>query len=244
MSRKLVGVLVFPASALTMALYPDLCRLHGEDVVSFKRLASSSLRMTTILVVPIAAGCALYPEIGIALFSRKAFGPAADDLRILAVFVFLVYFSMALGIALLTAGRQRAWAMVQAVCVVVSVVLNPPLIRWFQAHITNGGLGICVTVVASEVLMVGAGVVLAPKGIFDRSLVRQLFVTFVAGGVMALVAWLLSGLSPFLAAPVAVTAYGVGLFALGGIDKGRNRRVSGNRDAQGPKAVARVAGSC
>jgi len=218
-ARKLVGVLVFPASALTTALYPTLCRLHVEDKQAFRRLASSSLRMTTILVIPVAVGCALYPEIGISLFSRKAFGPAGDDLRILSFFVFLVYFSMALGICLLAAGRQRAWAMVQAVCVVVSVVLDPPLIRWFQAHLHNGGLGICVTVVASEVLMVGAGIVLAPRGIFDRSLIRQLAVTFLAGALMALVARLLSGFSPFAAAPVAVTAYAIGLVALGGIDK-------------------------
>jgi O-antigen/teichoic acid export membrane protein len=218
-ARKLVGVLVFPASALTTALYPTLCRLHVEDQQAFRRLASSSLRMTTILVIPVAVGCALYPEIGISLFSRKAFGPAGDDLRILSFFVFLVYFSMALGICLLAAGRQRAWATVQAVCVVVSVVLDPPLIRWFQAHMHNGGLGICVTVVASEVLMVGAGIVLAPRGIFDRSLIRQLAVTFLAGALMALVARLLSGFSPFAAAPVAVTAYAIGLVALRGIDK-------------------------
>ena len=40
----------------------------------------------------------------------------------------------------------------------------------------------------------------------------------VAGGAMAAVAWLLSGLTPFLAAPVAVLAYGGVLYALGGLD--------------------------
>jgi O-antigen/teichoic acid export membrane protein len=218
-ARKLIGVLIFPASALTTAIYPTLCRLHAEDQEGFRKMARSGLRMTTILVVPVAVGCFFYADLGIRLFSRASFGPAGDDLRMLAAFVFLVYFSMALGIALLAAGRQRAWAIVQCLCVVVSVVLDPPLIRWFQTRMQNGGLGVCVTTVASEVLMVGCGIALAPRGLFDRALIRQLALALLAGGAMALVAWLLSGISPFLSAPVAVTVYGVGLVTIGGLDK-------------------------
>ncbi|MEI9953260.1 MAG: oligosaccharide flippase family protein [Pseudomonadota bacterium] len=36
-SRRLVGVLVFPASALLGALYPTLCRLHATDLPGFTR---------------------------------------------------------------------------------------------------------------------------------------------------------------------------------------------------------------
>ena len=107
-SKRLVGVLVYPAGALISALYPTLCRLHVEDREGYLRTVRSSLHSATMLVVPVALGCGIYPDIGIRIFGRQAFGPAEDDLRLLAVFVFLVYFSMVLGIALLAAGRARA----------------------------------------------------------------------------------------------------------------------------------------
>lgn len=218
-ARKLVGVLIFPAGALITALYPTLCRLHTEDVESFRQTARSALRIVTVLAVPIAVGCALYPELGISIFSRQAFGPAANDLRILSIFVLLVYFTMTLGTCLLAAGKQRSWAIIQCLCVVVSAVLDPILVPWFQARMANGGLGTCVASVVSEVFMVIAGVWLTPRGVFDRMLLRGLFLAMVAGGAMALVARLLHHVTPFVAAPVAVVAYGVALVLTGGIDK-------------------------
>src|SRR6185369_6369833 len=135
------------------------------------------------------------------------------------VFVFLVYFTMTLGIFLLAAGRQRAWASAQALCVVVSLALNPILIPWFQARTGNGGMGVCVASVVSEGLMIVAGIWLSPRGIFDRTLVRGLLLTVLAGGAMVVVAKVLAGVTSFLVAPLSVVAYAVCLWALGGLNK-------------------------
>jgi O-antigen/teichoic acid export membrane protein len=218
-SRKLVGVLVFPAAALTNALYPTLCRVFGEDLGSFKRTVGGALRTATVLVVPVALGAALYADVGILIFSRTTFAPAEDNLRILSLFILLVYFSMTLGAALAAAGRQRAWAITQFACVAVSAIVDPILIPWFQAHHGNGGLGVCVSTVMSEVLMVAAGIWLCPAGIFDRSVVRGIGLALVAGGAMVGTARLLSGLTPFVAAPIAVIAYFACLTLTGGIEK-------------------------
>ena len=201
------------------ALYPTLCRLHLEDQEMFPRTTRSALRFVMVLVVPVALGCALYPEIGIAIFSRQSFGPAADNLRILSIFVLLVYFTMALGCCILAAGKQKTWAVVQCLCVVVSAVLDPLLVPWFQSRMGNGGLGTCVATVVSEVGMLVAGVWLTPRGVFDRTLLRQLSLALFAGGVMAAAGMLLRSVNPFVAAPLAVTAYGVALVAIGGVDK-------------------------
>jgi O-antigen/teichoic acid export membrane protein len=218
-ARKLVGLLIFPGSAVVGSLYPTLCRLHGEDLAGFRQTASSSLRLITILVVPIAVACAFYPEVGIAIFSKQAYAPAADNLRVLSVFVLLVYFSMLLGITLMAAGRQRAWAATQSLCVVVSAILDPILVRWFQARTGNGGLGVCVTSVVSETLMLIVGICLVPAGILDRLLGRQLVLVLIAGAAMGGVAHLLSGLNPFIGGPLALLVYLACLWLTGGIDK-------------------------
>jgi O-antigen/teichoic acid export membrane protein len=218
-ARRLIGLLLFPASALIGALYPSLCRLWSEDQEDFKRVARGSLHSVGLLVMPIALGTALYPEIGIAIFNKAAFGPAADDLRILSVFLFLVYFTMPIGTCVLAAGKQRAWSIVQSLCVLVSLGLDPRLIPWFQRRYGNGGLGPCTASVVSELIVVGCGLALMPRGIFNAALRRSLAFGILSGAGMALVAWLLRSLNAFVAAPIAVAAYGLGLCACGEINR-------------------------
>jgi O-antigen/teichoic acid export membrane protein len=218
-ARKLVGVLVYPASAVISALYPTLCRLFASDHDAFQETTRSALRASATLVMPIAVGTFLYADLAVSIFSEAAFGPAAWNLRALALFIFLVYFSMPLGSCLLAAGRQRAWTVVQLVCVVFSVVLDPVLVPWFQQRMGNGGVGVCVATVVSELFMVAGGIWLTPRGLFNRALLKSLALMLVAAGAMFAVGWLLDSVSPFLAAPLAVLSYAGVLWAIGGVDK-------------------------
>jgi O-antigen/teichoic acid export membrane protein len=218
-ARKLIGVLVFPAAVLGGAMYPTLCRLYATDLPGFKQATNGALRSTCLLVVPAALGCALFPDIGIAVFSRRSFGPAEDNLRVLSIFLFIVYFSMPIGNCIIAAGRQRAWALVQALCVAVSLVGDPILVPWFERHMGNGGLGVCWTAAISEVFVLAIGVAIAPPGIFDRRLGRSLGLAGIAGLAMAATARALTWLTPFAAAPIAVAVYVATLWLTGGIEK-------------------------
>ena len=236
-------MLVFPVNALITALYPTLCRLHSEDLEGFRRTTTSALRLTSVLVVPVALGCALYPDIGIRIFSKAAFGPAATDLRVLALFLFIVYFTMPLGVSVLAAGRQRAWASIQFGCVIMSTAFDPLLVPYFQRRFHNGGLGVCVTTVLSETLMLAAGVTLLPRGVFNRDFARQMALALLAGIAMCAVAWLTSGISPFVSAPIAVLAYPGASSQPAGSTRNkrrRSRRCSGGRwrgDREVPQGV-------
>jgi len=218
-AKRLVGVLVYPGAAMISGLYPTLCRLHAHDAEGFRSTVQGGLRSAMLIVVPATLGCVLYPDVGIRIFGREAFGPAQTDLRFLGPFVFLVYFSMVLGIALLAAGRSRAWAAVQFVCVIVSLVGDPLLVPWFQKHSGNGGLGICVSNVASEALMVAGGIWLTVPGVFDRALWRKLALVLPAAAAMTAVARVLWRIPPLVAAPISVAAYVVCLWLTGGITR-------------------------
>jgi O-antigen/teichoic acid export membrane protein len=206
-ATKLVGILVFPTGALMASLYPTLCRLHVEDMHAFRRTTASALRVSTLVAVPVALGCALFPDLGVRLFSRGAYGPAQQNVRVLSVFVFALYFTMPLGSALLAARRQRAWTIVQSLCVVVSIVLDPLLVPWFQRRSGNGGLGICASTTISECAMVAGAIYLAPRGVFDRGTLRSLGLASVSGAAMVLVGRALSSTTSWLAAPVSLAAY-------------------------------------
>lgn len=218
-SQRLIGVLLFPASALLGALYPTLSRLFTTDMDAFVRTARGALHTVALAVVPVALGCGLYPDIGIAIFDRNKYGPAEDILRIRALFLFLVYFTMPLGICILAAGKRRAWSIVQSLCIAVSLIFDPILLPWFQTRYGNGALGLAIAGVFSEVLVVACGVVLAPKGIFDRRFAKSLALAVLSGAAMAFAAWLMKPITPFIAAPLAVIVYCVALVVTGGIEK-------------------------
>jgi len=217
-ARKLVGVLIFPATAMVGALYPTLCRLYGTDRDTFLSTANGALRGTSLMVFPVALGCFLYPGIGISIFSEAGFAPAEDNLRVMSLFIFLVYFTMPLGVAILAAGKQRAWALVQSLCVLVSLVADPLLIPIAQRHFGNGGLGVCVAAVLSEVLVVGCTVWMTPEGTFDRRFWRAALSAMVGGAAMALAAYSLRSLNQFVAAFLALAAYLGGVWASGGLE--------------------------
>jgi O-antigen/teichoic acid export membrane protein len=218
-ARRLVGVLLLPATAMIGALYPTLCRLRDSDPEGFRLTSSASLRGVCLLVVPVAVGCALYPDIGISIFGEKAFGPAEDNLRILSVFLVLVYVSMPLGTCILAAGKQRAWSVVQFLCVFVSLVLDPLLIPYFQTKYQNGGLGLCIATTLSELVVVACGVFLAPKGVFDLRFGRAILFALLAGIAMGGFAYVTRDINSFIMAPVAVAVYVGALFLTGGVDK-------------------------
>jgi O-antigen/teichoic acid export membrane protein len=217
-AKKLVGVLIFPVTALSTAFYPPWVRLWAEDKEGFRRAVSTGLRASTVLVAPIALGCALYPDIGIRAFSRHTFGPAEADLRVLSLFVFALFYSMVLGAAITAAERSRPWAICQFSCVIVSAVLDPLLVPFFQARYGNGSLGVCVSTVVSEMLMVAGGLSLLPKGVLDRSLAKTMGITVASGIAMVAVARALARLNPFIGAPVSVLVFGGAMWAMGGVD--------------------------
>jgi O-antigen/teichoic acid export membrane protein len=226
-SRRLVGALLLPATTRIGALYPTLCRLYTTDRPSFERTANGALRSVALLAVPVALACGLFPELGVALFSRVSFQPAEDNLRIFALFVALVYFSMPLGTIILAAGKQRAWGLVQCLCVGMSVVFDPILVPVFQRHTGNGGLGLCVAAVLSEMVMIAFGVALAPKGVFDDKLRRVMAFTLVSGIGMIIAAQLAKPWGAGIAAPLSLLAYASGLWITGTIDKNQVAAIVG-----------------
>jgi hypothetical protein len=151
------------------------------------------------------------------LYGAERFGRAAGNLRILAVYVVLVYASIVLGIAIAAAKRQLRYAVAQSFCVVVSLILDPILIPRLERLAGNGGLGVCASVVVAEVAMVAAGLFLLPKGVVDRSLGATVARSLGAAVAMASVGFGLRAW-PVLAVPLSVATYACALWALGGLD--------------------------
>lgn len=217
-ARKLVGVAIYPASALILALYPTLCRLRIESMDVYRRTMADALYAVAVLVIPLALGFGFFPELGVAIFGRSGYGPTEDNLRVLAPYIALVYFSMPIGSCLISCERQTAWTIVQFGCVIVSATLDPPLIGWFMQHSGNGGTGVCVAAVISEMLMVAGGLVLLPSGVLARVPWSKMAAIAFSGAVMAAIAYWSNGLHVVLRALAATAAYMLCLQLSGGFN--------------------------
>jgi hypothetical protein len=125
---------------------------------------------------------------------------------------------------------------VQCLCVVTSLALDPVLVPVFQRRTGNGGLGLCVAAVVSEVIMIAAGVALTPSGVFDGRLRRVVLLAMVSGAPMVIAAELARPLGSLIAAPLSLLAYAGSLWLTGAIDQ---HQVAAIRKAL-VRALARV----
>jgi len=218
-ANRIVGALLFPATTLSFAIYPTAARLWAEDQAAFASLIRLALRAVTIVGMFAATGAILFAGLAVdLLYGAHRFAPAADNLRILGMYVVLVYGSIVLGIGIASARRQVIYAVAQSFCLVVSLVLDPMLIPRFERSAGNGGLGVSASVTIAEVAMVAAGLLIIPAGVVDRSLLTTLGRALAAAVGMASVGLALRAF-PFLALPLSVGTYAAVLWALGGFDR-------------------------
>jgi O-antigen/teichoic acid export membrane protein len=217
-ARKLVGALSYPASALTASLYPTLVRLKIESLETYRRTMADALYAVTVMVLPVALGCALFPSLGIAIFGQSGYAPAERDLAMLAPYLALVFLSMPIGACLASSGRQNIWTTVQLGSVLVSLIFDPLLITWFLRHAGNGGLGVCLAASISELLMVVGGLVLLPPGILRAVPWVRLSAVALSGGVMTGIAYASTAWPEALRAVAATAAYLLCLQLSGGFN--------------------------
>jgi O-antigen/teichoic acid export membrane protein len=231
-ARRIQNALLLPSTSLAAALYPTLSRLHRDSKEAWAALTNRSLGTIAIFAMPAALGCWLFADVAVSLFSASRFAPAAENLRILSPFVFLLFFNIVLSTALIASGRQVACALTQSACVIVSLIADPLLIPLFQARYGNGGLGVAASTLFSEILMAAAVLWLTPRGTLSRKLLHVLLRTCVAGAAMVLAALATRALPWPASVALALAAYLAVLGAMGGL---RSEQIRVLRDLLGSR---------
>jgi PST family polysaccharide transporter len=205
-ASRISGVLVFPALTMNLALYPTLARLWKEDRVTFDTMVRLALRAVTILGLCAATGTILFSQTVVQIVYGEGYAPAASNLALLSVYVVFVYANILIGTALMAAGKQLRWALVQSICLIASVGLNPFLIPWAQQAYGNGGLGVCACVGLAEIVMTVLGLRQLPLGLLHGTLRRTALRSSIAALCMGFVAWLFSG-ATWLAVALSTSVY-------------------------------------
>lgn len=219
-STRLTQILTLPAGILAAALFPTLSRLFAHSPAAFVAMTRSSLKWMMYVGGLAAAGTLLFATQAVALvYGGKAFGPAADILRVSSVFVLCLFLNFVLGTAIMAAGRQKPWIWVKAVVVLILVVLNVLLIPAAQERLGNGGIGAAAAAASAEVILLAAALVLLPSGTLDLTFGREVGRVVAGAAAMAAVKYAIGDTSIFVGIPLAVTTFAAVMVALGGVHR-------------------------
>lgn len=182
-ARTFVGTLVAPSIILSVAAYPRLSRAARNTALLREEL-HVVLRPLIGLGVLAAVGAFLFaPQVVDLVYGDRGFGPAAVILQVLAPGLLLLFLDNLLASAVVAVGRPRPLAIAKLLNIVVCTALAVLLVPWTQARYGNGGVGLAIASGASEVIMLGAALLILPPGSLDPTLLVDLGRALVAGTV-------------------------------------------------------------
>ncbi|MCH7624775.1 MAG: flippase [Chloroflexi bacterium] len=185
--------------ALTAAILPTLSRVYAQGADASVAIAKKSIAIGALGIVPLSIGISLFSnEIITTLPYPDSFQHTVPLLTILALTIPITAFLVILGTIAVAVDRQKAWAIALFATVLMNVVLNIFAAPYFQENYGNGGIGVALTTLATEIFMVAYGVFLMPKGVIDRAMGVTLIKVAISAGAMAAVVLMVraAGLGP------------------------------------------------
>ncbi len=213
---RFFDILMFLPSIFSMAVFPVLARLSGEEN-TVTRTTQKSLDFILVAVIPIGISTFVFAgDIISLLFGLKEFSQSIIVLKVLSFGLLLVYVDFVLVTALIAMDKQRQWSIVALSAIPLSVLLNYLLIPYFQNRLGNGGVGSAVATNITELFIMGAAIVLLPKGVFVVSGVPVPLKAVIAGGIMVGSLWFMGdGPIPWMIRGVlGLVVYGVAALSL------------------------------
>jgi O-antigen/teichoic acid export membrane protein len=205
---------------LATAFLPALARLH-HDPEELKRLGRTALGIVLITGVPLAVGLIVLsrPVIDFLAYPDE-FESSIPLLTILAITIPITGVLIVMATIIAAIDRQSAWVRVLVAALVLDVVLNLPLIWFFEGSAGNGAIGAALAAVVAETSQIVFGLRLLPRGLINRDLLVLLLKTSAASATMAAVMLLSGGLPGGLATVTLAgcATYAVVLLAIRAVD--------------------------
>lgn len=206
-ARNILGTLVAPATIMGTASYPRIARAaHHPSLLP--REVQTALRPLLWLGALGGAGTFLFAETAVELIYGPDFAPAATILQLYGPALFLLFIDILLGNVIYAAGSAVAFAIVLVVKVLVSAGLSFVLVPILQARTGNGGLGIALSFLLAEVIVLSGALLLLPRGTLTAAAALDTVRAVIAGTVTVLLFRVIPPLNPWLGIPLCVVVFG------------------------------------
>jgi O-antigen/teichoic acid export membrane protein len=197
-STRLFQTLMFIPVMVSTAWLPKLVTAHEEGHDQLLKAARTPLMLVLVVAAPVCAGLAMMATWVIRGLYGGAFGPAVPVITILAFCIPLMYANIMLATVLVAAKRQSVWTWVMAGATLVNLPANLVLIPLAQARWGNGAIGAALGLVLTEIVIVGFGVVIVGRRVFDRAAARRIAITVIASAAMWAAGYAVSAHGPIV----------------------------------------------
>jgi O-antigen/teichoic acid export membrane protein len=199
--------LLAPSLILGAAAFPRLSRAT-RNPATFSHEFATAQRPMLWLGGLAGVGTWVFADLAITVvYGKDAFGPASDVLRVFGLGLFLIFEDVLIGTALTALGRATAFAIIKIGSVVLGVGLELLLIRYWQGRTGNGGVGVSMAFVLSEIVMFTGGALLMPKGTVGTALLRDGSRAVGCALATALLFHFLPHLRPWLGVPLCIAVF-------------------------------------
>lgn len=207
---RFFDIVMFLPAIFTTVVFPIFSKLWEDKGNGLSNTFQQSLKFILLAGIPMGILFFSYSEYLVSLFyGLEEYAPSVPVLQIFSIGIVLVYVDFMLGSAILATERQRAWAVVGFVAILLNIVLNFFLIPYSQELMGNGGLGAAVTTILTELFILAAGLMMLPKSYFRQFEFSIIVKCMGSGVVMGGMIWILNYLEVFwiVQAATAGTVY-------------------------------------
>ena len=210
---RLISIHTFIPVIVMTVVYPALSSAATRDIRQFNSIARRALQGVLLATVPIAAGTILLSDRIIETFRYpQEFEHSIPLLIILSLHTPLVAADMIIGTALNARDKQRQWALMGVAAAFLNPAMNAFMIPFTQSAYGNGAIGAGAATLLTELFMMGMGLWLLPRGVFDWRTASVALRTLGAAAAMIGPVWLTREMP--IAVPVIVGALVYGSFCL------------------------------
>jgi len=206
-ARNIMALVCAPAMILGTASFPELVRV-SESTPDFRSVLRTSWRLLLALGTLAAVGTFMFADFAVSIIYGKGhFQPAVDVLRIFALALPLLFIDILLGNAIIVVGKTKEMAVVKVLTVVVSIGLAILLIPMCQVRFGNGGIGLALALVSTEVVMLIAFLWLLPRGVVEFSWFLDLMRAAAAAAGTMVILLALPSMMEWLMIPICITVF-------------------------------------
>ena len=219
-AKSIQGTLMAPALILGSAAFTPLSRVAREPEHFREQFAIIQRPMLWLAGLG-CVGTWLYASTAISVvYGGRNYQPAGIILQIFALGLFLLFIDMLMAVSLTALSRSKAVASAKIASVAFGLALELLLVPYFQWRTGNGGIGVTVALVVSELVMCLGCAFLLPRGVLGPKVLAdggRAVVCAVGTGVFF---HFLPPLTPWLGIPLCIVVFALLSVATGMVHRG------------------------
>ncbi|MEJ2229349.1 MAG: flippase, partial [Alphaproteobacteria bacterium] len=206
-AKNIMNTMLMPALIIGMASFPRITRAAANED-THRAEVRAALRPIMWLGALAAVGTFLFADDVIAImYGEGNFVPSGIILKVYAPGFFLLFVSVLFGVALFSLDREKAFTILKVTSVAICTVLELVLIPIFQERTGNGGIGVVVAFVISEIVLVAGAMYMLRQKCLGSDILIDMARALGAASVTLAFFWWLPPLPFLIGVPVCIIVY-------------------------------------